>query len=755
MATQLFSDATLVSKNGAHYVYPIRVRFPNIVTGKVEWVIVGFIPIIKPDSDDGAEKERVRMLRDEVLQRCLAVLLDSFIAASETGVLWDLPGVGPVWVVPRVVLYAADQPEERHLLGLKLAGCKFQCSHCLVHKDEAGCPHDAKPARDVVDTIESQLSSAALFKGGCSPAVLEQISEDSSIVPIVPLLAAVHGLGTGSFALYDIFGFDLLHVMKLGVIRVMALKIPSLLKVLCKGGLSRFGPWRKAVVAMAERARHVGRLPNASISAPGYLVCNGVNQATFTGHSWRHGLVVLMFMVVGMVSRRLPGSTEPLYSRPKKRGRAPQPNRRQTRRRTSASEREATEDSGDDSHSDAGTDGTMTGGEEAMESAPVPDLEAYSAEYLAVFGGKATHDAVLEVVCRAASIMGQLCGDNKEEGFSMSEADCSALAKEAYEFVTKYVRVLFGAINTTKFHALAYHLLSELLLRGNVIEADTSINESLHKLIKVMWQNSNKQDASFVLQMLRCEQTLAHVIASDNYDKEQAGAGDGLPPGNLGAGLGVGGAGGRHPAGVAAGAGVAAAARRRRHRRVRISGRRVTVAQAVAADGGRLQQLPAVLGVASTSQLIVANTFKLEAVLPWRVRPVSQLLRAAPDLYRKPWYDHVWYTVPGSGSPCDTVVLQCLEAAEARPGCVLSEFNCRRFKWQIHPTTRMPVLLAVPLADVRRLEHVVPDFEDLCERWGLMGTPTTIPDTPREREEQRFFTNPFFPWTSHSVADAP
>ena len=173
---------------------------------------MGFIPIIKPDSDDGAEKERVRMLRDEVLQRCLAVLLDSFIAASETGVLWDLPGVGPVWVVPRVVLYAADQPEERHLLGLKLAGCKFQCSHCLVHKDEAGCPHDAKPARDVVDTVESQLSSAALFKGGCSPAVLEQISEDSSIVPIVPLLAAVHGLGTGSFALYDIFGFDLLHV---------------------------------------------------------------------------------------------------------------------------------------------------------------------------------------------------------------------------------------------------------------------------------------------------------------------------------------------------------------------------------------------------------------------------------------------------------------------------------------------------------------------------------------------------------------
>jgi len=184
----------------------------------MEWVIVGFIPIIKPDSDDGAEKERVRMLRDEVLQRCLAVLLDSFIPVSETGVLWNLPGVGSVWVVPRIILYAADQPEERHLLGLKLAGCKYQCSPCLVDKGEAACPHDAKPRRDVVDNVESQLLSAALFKSGCGPAVLDRISEDSSIVPIVPLLAAVHGLGTGSFSLYDIFGFDLLHVRSRSVV---------------------------------------------------------------------------------------------------------------------------------------------------------------------------------------------------------------------------------------------------------------------------------------------------------------------------------------------------------------------------------------------------------------------------------------------------------------------------------------------------------------------------------------------------------
>lgn len=64
----------------------------------------------------------------------------------------------------------------------------------------------------MLDNVEAQLLSANLFKSGGSAARLEQLSASTSIVPIVPLLAAVHGLGTGSLALYDIFGFDLLHV---------------------------------------------------------------------------------------------------------------------------------------------------------------------------------------------------------------------------------------------------------------------------------------------------------------------------------------------------------------------------------------------------------------------------------------------------------------------------------------------------------------------------------------------------------------
>jgi len=451
----------------------------------------------------------------------------------------------------------------------------------------------------------------------------------------------------------------------------------------------------------------------------------------------------------------------------------------------------------------------MSAGEEAEDTAPVPELVTTSAEYKAVFGTKPTHDAVLEVVCRAAAIMAKLCGDNKEEGYTMSEAESKVLSEEAFEFVTKYVAALFGAVHTTKFHALAYHLLAELLLRGNVVEADTSLNEALHKLVKNMWDNTNKQPSTVLLQMLRAEQTLAHITETDAIDWQQSGGDGSSKIGNGAAGsaahAGTGGSedGSFHAdnhggsledeladaddndlhqtekrqgspeldllsvfddlAAISAFDAVLdgspseqneridvdgdlsranASQPPQVHRRVRISGRRATVGQAAAADGGRLRLLPSLLqshpdlaGCMASSQLIIANTFKFDARLEWRARPVAQLLRATHDLYHKPWWDHVLYRVPGAragaqpalglarllvravdGRRCDLVVVQRLEDADARSGCVLTAFNCRRKKWVIHSGTGLPELALVPLADVLRLEHVVPDFEDLAER---------------------------------------
>jgi len=62
-----------------------------------------------------------------------------------------------------------------------------------------------------------------------------------------------------------------MQVMKLGVLRVIAQKIPALLKALCKGGLARYGSVAKTIVAMNERIRHFGRLIMASLVSPGYV----------------------------------------------------------------------------------------------------------------------------------------------------------------------------------------------------------------------------------------------------------------------------------------------------------------------------------------------------------------------------------------------------------------------------------------------------------------------------------------------------
>jgi len=466
-----------------------------------------------------------------------------------------------------------------------------------------------------------------------------------------------------------------------------------------------------------------------------------VKQSTFTGRSWRHGLVILMHMVAGAVSRRLLGSNEPFLGGKRRRHSSPGAGRRTLRRvdsngayahanaessstnsddATSVASSEEPSNASGVAYSDAVTDDTCSGGEDAEDEAPVPTVSDREREYKEVFGEKPMYDAVLEVVCLAASLMGKLCGDNQEMGYSMTQSESQQLADEAYALVTKYVRVLFGPVNTTKMHTLAYHLLDELLLRGNVIEADISVNESLHKLIKIMWTNTKKQEASFTVRMLRCEQTMSHIIESDFADKATAAEAQGgsvsceNPADSGDAGLReviVGDAASRaDPDGVEDGGPDAAketdedaameldfraegdeaetddleedseedfdvqeamddvvadsaaaepsvrsdteisidgGGLARKRKRVRLSGRRVIVGNAAAADDGRLQQLPILLGAADVHQLVVVNTCKIEAMLPWRAQSVPQLVRAAAMLYRKPWFDDVYYVVPG------------------------------------------------------------------------------------------------------------
>jgi len=52
---------------------------------------------------------------------------------------------------------------------------------------------------------------------------------------------------------------------------------------------------------------------------------------------------------------------------------------------------------------------------------------------------------------------------------------------------------------------------------------------------------------------------------------------------------------------------------------------------------------------------------------------------------------------------------------------------------------------------ILRAENVQVDWWDLMERVGLLATPANKTIDATERRAARYFTNPFFPWTSREL----
>lgn len=199
-----------------HHVYPVRIRFLNVTGGKSGWLTVGYIPCLPHrNASTKTAKEKMRTIRDRLLQRCLADLLNDLVTASETGVSCNLAEHGRVLVVPRVVLYASDQPEEHHVLGLPGNRCAYPCSPCMTTPAKMGSRRSQCAPRCALCNLELQMEGTLLVDSGGSRQRLAQIAQQRSALPFLPVLGAMHGLGTGQMALYQVFGFDLLHVRSL------------------------------------------------------------------------------------------------------------------------------------------------------------------------------------------------------------------------------------------------------------------------------------------------------------------------------------------------------------------------------------------------------------------------------------------------------------------------------------------------------------------------------------------------------------
>jgi len=480
------------------------------------------------------------------------------------------------------------------------------------------------------------------------------------------------------------------------------------------------------------------------------------------------------------------------------------------------------------------------------EDGPVVSPRVESTAFLELFDGKPMHEAVQELVCRAAQLTGKLCGDNMHPDTVMTDGAANELADEAYDFVTRYVAVILGTINTPKAHRLAYHLLLELTLRGNVTEADTSVNEVLHKWCKAMYTRTNKNIKTYTHQLMRCEQTLSFILTEDKADEILATAAtDGGATERSTAGASVGG----HQQAATNNKGPLTAEERAdvgskpeddypaldptlsgpdcsdeedgsvddtvpagsETRRPRVRGQRVRVDEAAAGDGGRLQRLPALLGLTGGQSLTVRSSLSITATFEWGAANEKQWVYATPSNRDKPWYSFIRYKVPSTtassasstdsvdmssssnsstlpssssavgtepvpppifgsspptpsantcwglarlivygvdGEPSNAVIVQRLVPAAHSNGCVRTAFGAKRLQWDMDMATGQPSLAAVPFSAVQRLEQIEPDFIPLAARHGMFATHRNTPNTSEELGLHRFFINNFHPWTS-------
>jgi len=399
-----------------------------------------------------------------------------------------------------------------------------------------------------------------------------------------------------------------------------------------------------------------------------------------------------------------------------------------------------------------------------------------------------------------AAFGGKLMGDNVADTTRMTEQQMRDLADKACDLIINRVDLLLGPMHTSKSHRLANHLLVALLRNGNVWEGDTSENETLHGPCKRMDSRTNKRGPTIVLQMMRASETQNEVLRElkdleDEKGDENGGLFD-ILDGNV-------------DEGDVPTEPVHLLPRSERGQRLKVSD--VQVLPGMGALGELLDKSP-------NCSVVVSTSFSFHCTFEWGAPSVVQTACATDSYLGKPRYDYIWYTDMNGqralswvrivvrmlgGAQDDFAVVRRLEPVAPVAQCALSGSGCRRMAWRFdNPADDWPSLHCVPLCQVLRIEHVVPEFEDLCDRHGLRAVPSNTPyisvfpiladpdrnnlqtaqlligrevvsgrmdgcrasvlhscscrigqnwgdcNTAAERHAQRFFTNSFFPFTS-------
>jgi len=238
MGVQLHADEAVVSWSEKNYIFPVRATFFNVLDIRGTWVTVGYVQhIAKAVVKTAAARLAVSDARNELFQRSLTMSLASLIRASEGGVTATVGTRGSMRLVPRIVGLVVDQVEERSFLAQMGNRCRFFCSLCMEDRCMSGARMGLRAInRDVVPTLDAQLAAAVVRARDPRPSRRLALGAEHSALAFVPALGVVHGLGTGASNLSRIVSFDLLHVRNLGVLRMLARRVPVVLP----------WPWRRS-----------------------------------------------------------------------------------------------------------------------------------------------------------------------------------------------------------------------------------------------------------------------------------------------------------------------------------------------------------------------------------------------------------------------------------------------------------------------------------------------------------------------------
>lgn len=172
---------------------------------------MAYIPVVRTEEETSAS-ERGRIRRCGMLQRMLYLAFRSTIGASHVGARLEL-GDRVIRVFPRILLYVCDQPEERAVLGLKAGRCNHPCSNCDVHISVLGGAQALRAReRGVVATLERELDGFRCRRDNRMRQrrlALEAVDSSNSLPPA---LACMAGLSSPPYLLFNMIGFDILHV---------------------------------------------------------------------------------------------------------------------------------------------------------------------------------------------------------------------------------------------------------------------------------------------------------------------------------------------------------------------------------------------------------------------------------------------------------------------------------------------------------------------------------------------------------------